>query len=142
MPFSFFQRGSLSDHARQFSLTSYEPSFILEGLVPGIDNLRHDVFLSPKFTAVARQHIFKLIAKHGGVEDLAAEPPNQNPHARFRPQPVSPNRCDAAEFRRLLSELHVASLNRAKLESNVSLDLVFRLAVLKFQRGELLSQYG
>lgn len=142
MPFSFFQRGSLSDHARQFSLTSYEPSFMLEGLVPGIDNLRHDVFLSPRFAAAARQHIFKLIAKHGGVEDLAAEAPNQNPHARLRPQPAAPNRCDAAEFRRLLAELHVASLNRAKLESNVSLDLLFRLAVLKFQRGELLSQYG
>ncbi|HKW77020.1 MAG TPA: hypothetical protein VJN64_15925 [Terriglobales bacterium] len=142
MPFPFFQRGSLSDHARQFSLTSYEPSLVLEGLVPGIDNLRYDVFLSPKFTTVARQHIFKLIVKHGGIEDLAAEAPNHNPQARFLPQQAAPKRCDPGEFRRLLAELHVASLNRAKLENNVSLDLLFRLAVLKFQRTELLSQYG
>lgn len=142
MPFSFFQRGNLSDHARQFSLTSYEPSLVLEGLIPGIDNIRHDVFLSAKFTAAARQHIFKLVAKHGGVEDLAAETPNHNPQARFRPQPVAPNRCDPGEFKRLLTELHLASLNRAKLENNVSLDLLFRLAVLKLQRTELVSQYG
>ena len=73
MAFSFLQRESVSDYARQLSLTSYEPSLVLEGLVPGIDNVRHDVFLSPRFTAAAQRHIFKLIARHGNVEDLAVE---------------------------------------------------------------------
>lgn len=73
MAFSFLQRGNLADHARQLSLATYEPALTLEDLVPGIDNVRHDVFLSPKFTDAARFHIFKLIAKHGNVEELAAE---------------------------------------------------------------------
>ena len=46
---------------------------MLEGLVTGIENVRHDVFLSPRFVEVARQYIFKLIAKHGNVEELTTE---------------------------------------------------------------------
>ena len=73
MSFSFLQRGSLPDYARQLVVTSDEPSLVLEGLVTGIDNLRHDVYLSSKFTEAARQHIFKLVAKHGNVEDMVAD---------------------------------------------------------------------
>ena len=69
MAFSFLQRGNPSEHARQLSLTRYEPQLVLENLVTGIDNVRHDVFLSPKFCDAARLHIFKLIAKHGNVEE-------------------------------------------------------------------------
>ncbi len=142
MSFSFLQRGSLPDHARQLNLASEVPSLVLVGLVPGIDNLRHDVFLSPKFTEFARQYIFKLLAKHGNVEDLAADaktpvrPPmrTQNGH--------SGRQSESAEFKRMLTELHVASLNRCKAENNISLDFLFRLALLKFQRSELLSQYA
>lgn len=139
MSFSFLQRGSLPEHARQLTLTSEWPSLALEGLVTGIDNVRQDVFLSPKFVETARQHIFKLIAKHGNVEELAVE----ERVGRMRPHAPQPQRqSDAAEFKRQLTELHVISLNRAKVENNVSLDLLFRLAMLKFQRAELLSQYG
>src|SRR5215472_1088090 len=139
MSFSFLQRGSLPEHARQLSLESEWPSLALEGLVTGIDNVRHDVFFSPKFVEAARQYIFKLIAKHGNVEELAAE---ERPVGRMRPQGQAPRQSEAAEFKRQLTELHVISLNRAKAENNVSLDLLFRLAILKFQRTELANQYG
>src|SRR5579864_3612206 len=126
MSFSFLQRGSLPDHARQLVVTSDVPSLVLEGLVTGIDNLRHDVYLSSKFTEAARQHIFRLVAKHGNVEDMVAD---DRPTGR---QPMRPNgngnrQSDLAEFKRLLTELHIVSLNRAKAEGNVSLDLLFRL---------------
>jgi hypothetical protein len=141
MSFSFLQRGSLPDHARQLSVTSDWPSLALEGLVTGIDNLRHDVFLSPKFVETARQHIFKLIAKHGNVEELAIEDraPGRPP---VRTNGHAPRQSEPAEFKRLLTELHLGSLNRAKAENNVSLDLLFRLAALKFLRTELLGQYA
>src|SRR6516164_5210893 len=100
MSFSFLQRGSLPEHARQLALTSEWPALTLEGLVTGIDNVRHDVFLSPKFVEAARQYTFKLIAKHGNVEELAAE---ERPLGRMRPQ--SPRQSDAAEFKRQLTEL-------------------------------------
>ena len=142
MSFSFLQRGSLPEYARQLVLASDEPSLVLEGLVTGIDNLRHDVYLSPKFSEIARQHIFRLVAKHGNVEELAAEEriAGQIPARSQRPAPNRP--FDPAEFKRLLTELHVVSLNRAKAEGSISLDLLFRLAILKFQRTELLNQYA
>ncbi|HEV7552690.1 MAG TPA: hypothetical protein VGP65_13465 [Candidatus Angelobacter sp.] len=140
MSFSFLQRGSLPEYARQLVLTSDEPSLVLEGLVTGIDNLRHDVYLSSKFAEAARQHIFQLVTKHGNVEDLVVEERTVGRQPVRRGQ--TPRPWDPAEFKRLLTELHIASLNRAKVENNVSLDLLFRLAILKFQRAELLHQYG
>jgi hypothetical protein len=148
MAFPFLQRGSLTEQVRQLSLTSYEPTLVLEQLVTGIDNVRHDVFLSTKFADAARLHIFKLIAKHGNVEDLAME--EQAPErlgarspARVQNRPGSNTKAaEQADFKRLLTDLHMVSLNRAKVENNVSLDLLFRLAVLKFQRVELVNQYG
>ncbi len=107
MAFSFLQRGNLTDFARQLSLTSYEPSLALEGLVTGIDNVRHDVFLSPKFTECARQFIFRLIARHGNVEDLAAEEARSsrlgaNVPARIRElQAHAPRQAEPPDFKKL-----------------------------------------
>jgi hypothetical protein len=150
MAFSFLQRGNLSESARQLSLSSYVPSITLENLVAGIDNVRHDVFISSRFTETARSHIFKLIVKHGSVEDLAADDSPfsvrtaVHPGGRFGgPAPAAKSKApDPAEFKRLMTELHIAALNRAKSENNPSLDLLFRLAVLKFQRTELMNQFN
>lgn len=148
MPFSFLQRGNVSDYARQLTLTSYEPSLVLEGLVPGIDNVRHDVFLSPRFTAAAQTHIFKLIARHGNVEDLAAEEGRSGrlggnlPARVLDRQGATARVLDPGDFKKLLSELHVAVLRQAKAQNSIAMDLLFRLAVIKFQRAELTNQYG
>src|SRR5215472_1050511 len=123
MAFSFLQRGNLADSARQLALSSYVPSIELQNLVPGIDNLRHDVFLSSRFSEIARLHIFKLIVKHGNVEELAAEDPMApsrpltGPGARMvgQPQLIKSSPAakgpDPAEFKRVVTELHIAALN-------------------------------
>src|SRR5689334_21452531 len=72
-PFPFLQRESLAELARHFQLQGYTPAREVEGLLTGIDNLRHDVYLSPKFVEVAREHIFRLIGRDGQVEDLLKE---------------------------------------------------------------------
>ncbi len=143
MAFPFLQRGNLTELARQLSLGAETPSISLENLVAGIDNVRHDVFLSPKFSDTARAHIYRQIAKHGNVEDMMAEPLSASSGA-FRPAPAAPaiKAADPAEYRRLLAELSMVALNRAKAEDNVTIDFLFRLAVVKFQRAELLNQYN
>jgi hypothetical protein len=144
MAFSFLQRGSLAEAARQLTWSSYAPSIVLEGLVAGIDNIRHDVFLSAKFSETARSHIFKIIVKHGNVEDLAVEEsaPARPAFANARLAGPAAKGPESADFKRLVSELHIAALNRAKSEENPSLDLLCRLAVLKFLRAELTNQYN
>src|SRR5438067_13116702 len=74
MALSFLQRGgNLAESAKGLQLTQYSPEIVLEGLLTGVDNVRTDVYLSPKFADVTRQHIAKLLAKYGSVEDFVAE---------------------------------------------------------------------
>lgn len=148
MPFGFLQRGSLSAHARQVQLSSYEPAIHLDGLVRGVDNIRHDVALSSRFMETARQQIFRLIVKHGRIEALVEEPAaNARPASRIAGPGignsiVAPKVLEASDFKRALLDLHVAALNRAKVENNVSVDLVARLAAVKFQRNEMPAQFS
>ncbi len=142
-PFSFFQRESLSELARQLELGSYTPLVEFKGLVPGVDNVRYDVSLSSSFIEISRAHIARLIAKAGNVEDLL----NLKAIQSYRDVQVShgkPNQAgnDVTDFKRRLTELQVAALNRAKNENNNSLDLLARVAVLKFLRTELTEQFG
>src|SRR5216684_4451294 len=146
MAFAFLQRGSLTESARQLSLSGYVPSLALENLVPGIDNVRHDVFLSPRFIETSRLHLFKLIARHGAVEDLAGTDAisTSKPIPRFAPRSATPapKLPEPGEFKTLLADLHIVSVTRAKSENNQSIDLLLRLAVLKFLRAELPAQFA
>ena len=140
-----FKLGSSSDDNIPPALASYTPTLSLEGLSVGVDNLRHDVHLSPKFTDAARAHIARLMARHGDVEGLlAAEATPSAPRTAFlnKLTTVMKPKSEASDFKSLLTELHVASLNRAKAENNVTIDLLARLAVIKFLRLELNSQFA
>ncbi len=147
MGFVFRQHVNLAEEARRLTLAVYTPGIALEGLTAGVDNLRHDVSLSPKFAEMARTHLARLIAKYGMVEDLAGEvaPPAPRPSpliTRNEPKAKPPRPFDPGDFKRLLSELHVVTLNRAKADGNLSLDLLARLAIIKFLRAELPTQFA
>jgi hypothetical protein len=148
MAFGFLQRGSLAEHARQVQLTSYEPSIQLDGLVRGVDNIRYDVGLSPRFMETTRQHVLRLITKHGRIEALVDEPaPSNRPPSRIMQPALSKQsggtaNFDANDFKRVLVDLHVTALNRAKSEHSISIDLLARLATVKFQRSEMSAQFA
>jgi hypothetical protein len=129
-------------------LASYAPALSLEGLQVGVDNLRHDVHLSPKFVEAARAHIARVVARHGEVEGLlAAEAPAASVHNPFLKRLAAPVKGVAVkapplDLKPVLTELHVASLNRAKAENKISVDLLGRLAIIKFLRTEMQTQYA
>src|SRR5712671_724719 len=123
------------------------PAIPLEGLAVGVDNLRHDVSLSPRFVEVARAQSMRLIVRHGELEGLlSAESPHkpQQGPAWMRKAIASPARApgEKSELKLLLAELHLAALNRAKKEENISVDLLARLAVTKFLRTEMYLQFA
>jgi hypothetical protein len=127
-------------------LVSSTPALVLEGLMVGVDNLRHDVALSPRFSEAARAQIARLIMRHGDMEGLLAAEAVATPQGpswmRAQASSTPHNKKDASEWTPALAELQVAALNRAKKEDKPAIDLLARLAVTKFLRTELSLQFG
>jgi len=126
-------------------LTGYAPALALDGLQPGVDNLRYDVHLSRGFVEQTRVHIARLIVRHGDMEGLqAAESLEKVPMNRFIGGPGSkgPTRVEPLDLKPLLTELHVGALNQAKASENLSVDVLARVAVIKFLRVELEAQFA
>ncbi len=141
-----FRLGGAPDKPAPPNLAASTPFVSLEGISVGVDNLRHDVVLSTKFVELARAHIARLIARHGELEGLlAAEStrPAQGPSwmAHQAGRPAKPKN-DPGGWKPALTELQVASLNRAKKEFKLSVDLLARLAVTKFLRAEMNLQFS
>ena len=138
-----FRRGGSGGENDVPKLASYTPSLSLEGLQVGVDNLRHDVYLSPKFVEMVRAQIGRLIAYHGEVESLlAAEGGGFSQRKRFAGPPDARAKVQPGDLKSVLTELLVAALNRAKSESNIAVDLLARVALVKFLRNELHAQFG
>ncbi|MFZ0803090.1 MAG: hypothetical protein WBQ09_03470 [Terriglobales bacterium] len=139
-----FRLGHQAEEAIPPRLLSFVPTLSLEGLQVGVDNLRHDVHLSPKFVEQMRVHIARSLVRHGDVEGLLATEVQQGqgniirPASSQRPQ----QRVEVSDLKPLLAEIHVAALNRAKAEGSPVLDLLARAAMIKFLRLELNAQFA
>jgi len=147
-PLPFFGRGRFREMASQFTLASYVPELTLYGLVAGVDNVHPDVFLSAKFTGIARGHLKQLIEQHGDVQQLAraqeVDPFGGSPYGRAHiKHDALPDETDyPAEFKQALSGLQLASLRRAREADDLQLDLLCRVALVKFLRSELAMQFS
>src|SRR6267378_3168683 len=111
-------------------LKSYNVTIPMESLAIGVDNIHHDVFLSPRFVQTARDYLFDVIRQStsntylSGLELRASRAP------------------DGTGFRKLLSEVLQSSLTQAKYHKNVEIDLLFRLGLLKFLTFEIGNQFA
>jgi hypothetical protein len=116
--------------AARAELKSYNVTIPMSSLSIGVDNIHHDVFLSPKFAQAARDYIFDLIRQNTkstyfpGIELRATRGP------------------DNAAFRKLLIDLLQSALTQAKYHKNIEMDLLFRLTLLKFLIAEIGNQFA
>jgi len=101
-----------------------------QALTPGVDNLRHDVHLSPRFVKFASGYIFKLFFKHSTASQLT----DQNPG------PPKPQ--ERTELRRLLQDVLLSALGRAKAERNPEVDLLANVAMFKYLSWETQQQFN
>ena len=133
-----------STEAPPIRLSTYSPALSLERLQLGIDNIRQDVWLSPSFTKAAGAHIGKLIAKYGNVESVmsadSGAPPSlpKNIFSKMVPTFSGKN----PELKPVLADLLRSGLGRAKSEANPTIDLLMRVAVIKFLRAEMNAQFA
>ncbi|MGH9503516.1 MAG: hypothetical protein ACRD20_11760, partial [Terriglobales bacterium] len=141
-----FRLGRSPEEVLPPQLSSYTPKLVLKDLQLGVDNLRHDVHLSPKFVEQARLQIARLITRHGDMEGLlAAESTERTGGGHFIgsvPAAKAAARATSSELKPLLADLHVSALNRAKAADNLSVDMLARAAIIKFLRIELNSQFA
>jgi len=120
---------SATEEART-ELKSYNVTIPMGSLAIGVDNIHHDVFLSPKFVQAARDYLFDVI--------------RQSTSATYFPgiELRTTRGPDSAAFRKLLSELLQSSLTQAKYHKNIEIDLLFRLGLLKFLTFEIGNQFA
>src|SRR5215472_357618 len=141
-----FRLGGTPEKPELPNLAASTPFVSLEGLTVGVDNLRYDVVLSPRFVDLARAHIARLIARHGELEGLlgAEAPQSSQAPSWLRSQLGRPvkSKNDPSEWKAALTEMQVGSLNRAKKDFKLSIDLLCRLAVTKFLRAEMNLQFA
>jgi hypothetical protein len=146
IPILRLRRGEAPPPAPQ--LASYQPKIDFKELVPGIDNLRHDVVFSSKSLEAVRKHVSSLIARQGDVERVLAEdaPVEARKELFIRRTTAAPSvvpvQPRAADLKPLLMELHVAALNAAKAKENLSVDLLGRVAIVKFLRAAISEQFA
>ncbi len=141
-----FRLGGAPEKLALPNLAASTPFVSLEGISVGVDNLRHDVLLSPRFVELARAQIARLIARHGELEGLLGAETVQTTQGpswmRSQAGKTTRPKYDPAQWKSALTELQVASLNRAKKEFKLSVDLLARLAVTKFLRAEMSLQFA
>src|ERR1700730_16331221 len=127
-----FRLGGAPDRPALPNLATSTPSVSLERISVGVDNLRHDVVLSPRFVELGRAQIARVIARHGEVDaGLSAEPLRsaQGPTwMRNQAGKAGQLKNDPSGWKSALAELQVGSLNRAKKESRLSVALLARVA--------------
>src|SRR3984893_2409764 len=141
-----FKLGRSAEDIQPPRLSSYAPKLTLADLQLGVDNLRHDVHLSPRFVEQTRLQIARLIVRHGDMDGLlAAETAEIGGNCLIDQTPGGKAQLPKAavsELKPLLADLHVSVLNRAKAEQNLSVDVLARAAIVKFLRIELNSQFA
>ncbi len=114
----------------RIELKSYNTTIPMGSLAIGVDNIHHDVFLSPKFVQASRDYLFDLIRQStkatyfAGIELRTVKAP------------------DNAAFRKLMTDLLQSALTQAKFHKNIEIDLLFRLALLKFLTLEIANQFA
>ena len=121
---------STATDSPRFELGSYNLTLPMTSLAIGVDNIHHDVYLSPRFLQTSRDYLFDLIRQNAskhylpGIELRTAKAP------------------DGTSFRKLLADVLHSSLTNAKYHKNIELDILFRVAILKFFTTELPSQFA
>ena len=112
------------------NLKPYTAELPLGSLAVGVDNIHHDVYLSPRFTEQTRTYLLELIRQTANITYTVEK------------KQRTPKGPETAAWKRQLLELLQGSLTRAKYEKNIELDLLLRVALIKFLTQEIGTQFS
>jgi hypothetical protein len=127
--FSFLKYSSRRIDLNRFPLYSYLLNFSLDQIVPGVDNVRHDVYLSPTFCEAADNIVPQIIAKNIELNEFF---PVDKPTEWTR---------KVTEFKQLYQQLIEAAVYKSKQENNPQIDLLAQTAVMKMLITDMRDQF-
>ena len=113
-------------------LKAYAAELPLGSLVVGVDNIHHDVFLSPQWTEQTRLYILERVRQAANLNLVVEKDPR-------RGKSKVP---DIGAWKRLLLELLQGSLTHAKYQKNIEIDLLLRVALIKHLTQEISNQFS
>ena len=124
--FNFFSK---LPNLEEFPLRTYSAQINLDRLVLGVDNIRHDVHLSPNFCKAAEKLANHLLNKHTDAEEI------------LRLDKTSSLTRDIEEFRRICRDFLEGAVNKAKSVGEVQIDMLGQIAIVKMFSEEIQRQF-
>ena len=113
----------------EFSLNTYKIGFSLDRLGPGVDNVRHDVFLSSTFVNATRKIVTRLLTRHAGIE--------KKDHTKRRSNWAK----EVDTYKQLYKELMSNAVNQAKGRRERQIEYLAQAALIKMLLEETRTQF-
>ena len=127
------------------NLRPYSADLPLGTLAVGVDNIHHDVFLSPTFVEMTEAYLLEFIRQAANLPFLSQTDRLQVDRRQLtrRETDRKPVRApEASAWKRQLSDLLHAGLQQAKYEKNIEIDLLLRVTLLKYLTQEIGTQFA
>ncbi len=111
-------------------LKPYSIDFALDRLIPGIDNIRYDVYLSPGLCRVTESITKQLVARYAKTGAIPDSSTQNSTWVRVKD-----------EFRQHCIDVMLAAINKAKLEREIQINFLLQTAVTKMVLEQIRSQF-
>ena len=113
----------------ELPLKTYSVQFPMDKLSPGVDNIHFDVYLSPAFCHSAAKLVRQLFQKHAKVKNL------------LDMDGTSSLVSERDEFKNHCRDVLHAAVNQAKSASEIQIDLLAQIAIIKKLTKEISFQF-
>ena len=127
---NFFKKQKPLPNLRTLNLEDYSIEISMDQLIPGVDNVRHDVLISPGFHEATTMIVKRILADKADYSDM----------------PGLDNQVSKEEqkeaFRQSYAEVMKNMLNRANTEHNFEIYLLANVSILKFIIQEFQNQFS
>ncbi len=127
--FSFIKNYHRQADFTHFPLYSYSLNFSLDKIAPGVDNIRHDVFLSPSFCEAASKIVPQIIAKNVELNEF------------FKIDKRAVWTEKVTDFKRCYRQIIEGAVYKSKQANNHQIDFLAQTAVMKMLITDMRDQF-
>ncbi len=125
----FLSPTNIFDHTLP-ELKSYKVNFSLKRLTPGVDNIHHDVHISPKLRKSVITVIEYLVAIHSNATELESIRKNTSGWTNARD-----------DFQEICVDVLLNAINQAKLQKEYQVDFLAQAALTKLIMEEIRNRF-